>query len=319
MQILALVPIPIIAALVWWSGKRPPPPPPPLARAAHAAGAAKAAGIKLPATLKAGWKLQGKVTRYDQKGLFQRINGAAPAYIRAGFVASYGAEYVKPGYGEAVVVDAYDMGTPLQGLGMYATERDASYTFIDVGNEGYLASGSLNLWHGRFYIKIAGFEEGAAMDRGLKELAAGLVAALPKAPEIGVTTAPAARLPAEGRIAYSPGFSVPPLSDIKGLERTFFVDYKEGEKTYRLFLAGASDEAAARARMASIKGYFTSDGAKITEGTEGTYPLLVASSGDTTTIVLRSGAMLAGGVDLDAAVVSKARARVAASLGAKKQ
>ncbi len=319
LQLLALVPIPIIAALVWWSGKRPPPPPPPLAKAGagHSAGAPKAS-VKLPATMKSGWKLQGKVVRYNQKTLFDRINGAAPAYIRAGFVASYGAEYVKKGYADAVVVDAYDMGTPLQGLGMYATERDASYTFIEVGNEGYLASGSLNLWYGRFYIKMAGFEEGEAMDRGLRELAADLVAALPRAPEAAVVTAPAARLPAAGRVPHSVGYIKPALSDIAGLEQIFYVDYKEGEQTYRLFVVQAKDEAAATARVAKINNYFTKDGARVQEGAEGAFPLLLAA-GDTTTFVMRAGAVLAGGVDLEAAAVTGARTRVAASLGEAKK
>ena len=316
LQFLALVPIPIIGLLVWWSVERPPPPPPLVA--AHKAGQKNSkGGVKLPATLKSGWKRQGKVVRYDSKTLFDRINGAAPAYIRAGFVASYGAEYVKKGYEDAVVVDAYDMGTPLLGLGMYATERDTSYTFIEAGNEGYLASGSLNLWYGRFYIKMAGFEEGEAMDRGLKELAVGLVAALPKAPDARVVTAPAARLPKEGRAPHSIGYSKPALSDIKGLEQAFYADYKEGEVTYRLFVVQARDGAAAAARVASIKTYFAGDGAKILEGTEGGHVSLQAV-GDTTTFVLRAGAVLAGGVDLDVAVVAKARALIAASLGATK-
>ena len=287
-----------------------------MSAAAHKARAPGAAGPKLPAALKSGWKLQGKVVRYDQKTLFDRINGAAPAYIRAGFVASYGAEYVKKGYEDAVVVDVYDMGTPLQGLGMYATERDASYTFIEIGNEGYLASGSLNLWYGRFYIKMAGFEEGDAMDRGLKELATDLVVALPRAPDAKVVTAPAAKLPSEGRVPHSTGYSEPALSDIKGLEQAFYADYKEGEQTYRLFVVQAKDGVAAAARVAQVKVYFVSDKAKIEEGTtQGALPLLQAS-GDTTTFVIRSGAVLVGGVDLDAAVLAQAKSSVAAGLGA---
>lgn len=316
LQILALVPIPIIAALVWWSGKRPLPPPPPLPNGATH-GAKKAPGVKLPAALKSGWKLQGKVVRYNAKTLFDRINGAAPAYIRAGFVASYGAEYVKKGYEDAVVVDAYDMGTPLQGLGMYSTERDSSYSFIEAGNEGYLASGSLNLWYGRFYIKLAGFEEGAKMDSGLKELAAGLVAALPRAPKASEVTAPAARLPGEGRVPHSVGYSKPALSDVDGLDGAFFADYKAGEATYRLFVVVEKDAAAAKGRAAKIKAYFAKDGAKIEEGVDGDAASLKAS-GDTTTFVLQAGAVLAGGVDLDAATVADAVKRVSAGLKATK-
>ncbi len=315
LQVLALAPIPIIVALIWWSAERPPPPPPlvPAAASHGKPGAGKAGAVKLPATLKSGWKLQGKVVRYNDKTLFDRINGAAPAYIRAGFAASYGAEYVKKGYEDAVVIDAYDMGTALQGLGMYSTERDSSYSFIDIGNEGYLASGSLNMWYGRFYIKMAGFEEGEKMDRGLKELAAGLIKALPRAAKTSSVTAPADRLPAEGRVAHSTGYSKPSLSDVDGLDGAFYADYKEGEATYRLFVVLVKDGAAAGARVAKIKAYFAKDGAKIEEGKEGAAALLKAT-GDTTTFVLQAGAVLAGGVDLDAASVAGAVKRVSAGL-----
>ena len=317
LQLLALLPLPLVGLAVYWSGKRPPPLPPLVSSQPRSgAQASRAPSVKLPPSLSSGWKIQGTGVRYDKKTLFDRINGAAPAYIRAGFVALHGVEYKKQGYEDAVVVDAYDMGTPLRGLGMYATERDASYSFIEIGNEGYLASGSLNLWYGRFYIKIAGFEEGQKMDQGLKELAAGLVKALPKAPDPKTLLAPLAKLPTQGRVPHSDGYSHTALADVKGLEGAFFVDYKEGEKSHRLFVLAAKDSSAAAARLAKITAYFKGDGVKLEHGTEGSFKTVQAAGEDTTTVVLHAGSTLAGGVDLPAALVAGVRSRIAAALAA---
>ena len=319
LQLLALAPLPLVAAAIYYTSG-PPPSAPPLAHKGGVAGAAASAkgapAVTLPPTLKSGWKLKGPVVRYNEKTLFDRINGAAPAYIRAGFVALYGAEYGKPGFKEPVIIDAYDMGTPLQGLGMYATERDSSYTFIEgVGLEAYLASGSLNFWHGRFYVKMAGYEEGEAMDRGLKELALGLARALPKAGDMAQVMAPLSRLPQQGRVPHSGGFSRPALADIKGLQGAFYADYKAGEDAkYRLFVVPTADAATAAKRFAQAKAYFAGDGARVTTPEAAKRPTMLVQGDGMATFVVQAGQLLAGGVDLDLKLLEQARTALGQAL-----
>jgi hypothetical protein len=311
-RLLALAPIPIVIALVVWAGKRPMPPPLVLKQHGGAeAGAAGAATVKLPAELASGWKLQGKIEQYNKKTLFDRIDGAAPAYIRAGYAYSLGAEFRKPdAMKESVVVDVYDMGTVPQGLGMYATERDSSYTFIPVGQEGYLASGSLNFWKGRFYVKLAGFEDNEAMNKALRELAEGLAKTLPLEDK-DRSLAPLALLPKEERLPNADGYSHPPLADIEGLARVFYTSYRAGgEQSYRVFIVRCKDTSEAAKRLGQVKAYFTKDGAEIEESAEGEAKLLLAR-GDATTLVVQRGALLAGAVDLtEATLVPAARAKV---------
>jgi len=195
LQVIALLPIPIILALVVWAGQRPLPNLPLTQTQKPAATFLNSGPVVLPLAPRPGWKLQGQPVRYDDKTLFDRIDGAAPVYLRAGFVYSLGAEYLQKGSKDPVVLDLYDMGTPSCALGMYATERDLSYAFIPVGDEGYLASGSLNFWQGRFYVKLAGFEQGKSMDQALTELAAALAQALPRAKEAAKDLSPLALLP----------------------------------------------------------------------------------------------------------------------------
>ncbi len=303
LRLLALVPILIVVGLVYWAVSRPMPPP--LVLKKHGGeGSAGHGGVKaveLPAAFKSGWKVLGKVEQYDKKTLFDRIDGAAPAYIHAGYVYSLGAELRKPGMKESVVADIYDMGSLPQGLGMYATERDRSYTFITLGGEGYLASGSLNFWKGRFYVKLAGFEDNEAMNVGLKELAQEIAGVLPEGQAAAL--APLTLLPKEERLPNSDGYSHPALADVEGLEQVFFSEYKAGEDAYRVFVVRCKDTAAAGKRVAQITSYFTKDGAKLETSAAGGGKLLKAVGESATTLVLQAGALLTGAVDLTEAEV----------------
>lgn len=315
LKFLVLLLIPIIVAVLWWTAKSPPPPPA-LAAGPTLGSTGSAPAADLPSNLGSGWRMQGKESRYNNKTLFDRINGAAPAYIRAGFVYSLGAEFTKEGQREPVIADVYDMGTHPQALGMYATERDPSYTFLEVGDGGYVASGSLNFWRGRFYVKLAGYEEGEAMDRALQELATGLSSALPVKEGGAQSLASLALLPREGRQPHSDGYSHPPLADVKGLQQVFYADYQGvGETTYRLFLVQTKSPKAAAARLDEARSYFAKDGAQIVVETEGPLRLVEVSADSITTLVCSRGAIFAGGIDLmDGGAVKAARERLIKAL-----
>lgn len=122
--------------------------------------------------------MEGAQETFDKKSLFDRINGAAPAYINAGYRYSVGAEYRKAGLADPVTVDVYDMATPKQAAAMFATERTPESTPAKVGDQSYLGGGSLNFCHSRYYVKLAGFEQSPAMDAALTDLAKALVAFL---------------------------------------------------------------------------------------------------------------------------------------------
>lgn len=303
-RLLALVPIPVVIFLLIWTGTRTESGDLVLkahgTHGTHGTRQSRVKAVSLPNPLKSGWKVQGRVERYDEKTLFDRINGAAPAYIRAGFVYSLGAEYAKQGIKEPVVVDVYCMGSPARALGMYATERDASYSFIEVGQEGYLASSSLNFWQGQFYVKLAGYEEG--VEKGLQELATDLAEVLPADP--GKDLSPLGLLPKEGRAPHSHGYSHPALGDVDGLDQVFYADYGTEGSRFRLFVAPSkADE-----RYGKVKAYFAKDGAKIQDkdGKE-----MVITGESTTSLALIRGQVLVGAIDLpDAKLVPEARARL---------
>lgn len=182
LQLLALAPIPLIAGLVLWRGMgtKPPPTPSLAVRAQHTAkqagrGAAKAEPI--PATI-AGWK-RGKITRYDKKTLFDRINGAAPAYIAAGFRQLLAAELSQPAGKENVSIDLYQLGDAKQARALYDKERgplDEQKKALAVGDAGHQSEGSVVFVQGAAYVKLAAFEP--AGQKILPEVARALAKAL---------------------------------------------------------------------------------------------------------------------------------------------
>lgn len=306
-----LLPIPIILGLVAATGERPRVVP--LQAASHAAsGGGEASAVKgpepgtggaawsPPETLPSGWTRKGRVILYNSQTLYDRIDGAAPTYLRAGYVQSHGAEYSKPGYADVVVADVYDMGSTARALGIFAAERDPSYQFISLAEEAYLASGSLNFRIGRFYVKLAGFEVGEAMDRGLMELGKDLAAALPAATATETTAVQAGLglLPTEGRKVHGDGYSHGPLGEVKGLEGVFTSGYLVGKTEFKLFAVKTAGEAEAASRLKAVQAYFRDFSARIeTEALpDGT---LTTIRGDSAVqLVQVQGAVLRGALDL---------------------
>jgi len=316
LQATVLLPIPIIAALVVWAGQRVPPQP--QLPVGGSSGAPAAAQVTMPATLPSGWKLQGSAVRYDEKTLFDRIDGAAPVYIRAGFVYSLGGEYRKDGVKEPITFDVYDMGNGRQGLGMYATERDAGYRFISVGDEAYLASGTLNFWRGRFYVKLAGYEPGDETDRQLTEVASGIIAALPAAPEVVRELAVLRQLP-PGRLPHSDGYAHAPLGEVDGVAGAFHAEYQDAETRYRLFVVREATPQAAAARFERVKAYFQKqkDRGKAEEAREGAARVLTVRGESSAALVVLAGASLGGSVELpEVRLVEPVRSALLKSLAA---
>lgn len=319
LQALALIPLPLLAGLVWHSFQHNRHAGPRFLESAAEMGGGRSAaqgksGPTLPAAPAPGWRLEGSPVRYDHRSLFDRIDGAAPVFIRAGFVSSLGGEYRK-GKKEPVSYDVYDMGSGRQALGMYALERDPSYSFVAVGDEGYLASGSLNFWRGRYYVKLAGQEQGEAMDRDLLELGRGIAAALPPAPEVKRELEILRRLPA-GQLPHSLGFSRTALGDVTGLEETYYADYREGEHRYRQFVVQESSAAAAADRWNKAKDHFEREKAGVEERRQGEARLLVARSESSVSLIVQAGALLAGALDLpEAGLLARVQPALLRSLG----
>jgi hypothetical protein len=169
---LALVPPTLIGSLIWRGHRAPP--------VEHARAAAKPAGQADDAALRAlfetplaGAKVKEKATLYDEKGLFDYIDGAAPIFIERHFRKLGAAELATPD-GSDLVCDVYDMATPENAQSIFDKERSSSAKSVDGWNEAIVGPMSFVFHHGRYYVKLTAFDAKAEaamplVARSLKE------------------------------------------------------------------------------------------------------------------------------------------------------
>jgi hypothetical protein len=169
--VLALVPPTLVGTLVLQGRKVPPPEP-------HAAG--KPAGNQDDTALKALFELQipaakvkEKVSLFDEKGLFDYIDGAAPIFIERHFRKLAATEMSTP-EGSDLVCDVYDMVTPENAQSIFDKEKSSQAKPVDDWPGAIHGPMSFVFHHGRYYTKLTAFDAKAEaalplVARALKE------------------------------------------------------------------------------------------------------------------------------------------------------
>jgi hypothetical protein len=170
--VLALIPPALIGSLVW-EGHRAPP-------VERAPVAAKNAGQEADAALRAlfepapaGAKIKEKVTLYDEKGLFDYIDGAAPIFIERGYRKLAASELATP-EGSDLVCDVYDMAKPENAQAIFDKEKSAQAKPVAGWPEAISGPMSFVFHQARYYAKLTAFDAKAeaflpAVARALKE------------------------------------------------------------------------------------------------------------------------------------------------------
>jgi hypothetical protein len=167
-----LIPPTLIGILVWHGREAPP--------AERAPAAARPAGQEADLALRAlfepapaGATIKEKVALYDEKGLFDYIDGAAPIFIDRHFRKLAAAEMATP-EGSDLVCDVYDMATPENAQSIFDKEKSAQAKAVDGWAEAITGPMSLVFHHARYYAKLTAFDAKAeallpAVARALKE------------------------------------------------------------------------------------------------------------------------------------------------------
>jgi hypothetical protein len=99
------------------------------------------------------WKWNGGPTYYSPDILFEYIDGNADLYLAYGFQTLITVEY----FGStnlSLVVDIYDMGTPLNAFGVYSNYRSPQSDFVAIGTEGILSDYFLRFIQGQYIVDL---------------------------------------------------------------------------------------------------------------------------------------------------------------------
>jgi hypothetical protein len=124
--------------------------------------------FKLPL---AGVKIDGQVKLYDQQGLFDYIDGAAPIFIERNFRKLAAADLLA-GDG-SLTCDIYDMRSADNAASIYTKEKSPTATAVAIGDQAHQGSMSLVFRRDRYYVKLTAFDKTA--EALLPELARALV------------------------------------------------------------------------------------------------------------------------------------------------
>jgi hypothetical protein len=101
-------------------------------------------------------KIKAKPTYYDEKGLFEYINGAAPIFIERHFRELGAAELDVQG--SDLVCDVYDMAAPANAQSIFTKEKSANAKPVAGWPEAISGSMSFVFHHKQYYVKLTAFD-----------------------------------------------------------------------------------------------------------------------------------------------------------------
>ena len=196
---------------------------------------------------------QSAVTFYGPDNLYTYMDGGADAFLLYDFkLLLHQDTRVND---TDLSIDIFDMGTPENAFGMYASERSPSYHYITMGGEGYDNEGILNFLQGPFYIKLAAFGTGA--DPVLKETAASISARIRTA---GSFPAPLTLLPGTGRKPHTEQFILKDPLGHPFLAPAYLARYDTSQQESTLLLSIAADPTEAQKRLQLLAAHFKKTG-----------------------------------------------------------
>ncbi len=105
-------------------------------------------------------KVKEKVELFDDRKLFDYIDGGAPAYLAHHFRTLAAAEMAGP-EGSELTCDVYDMRTAQDAGAMFDAERSGAAKPVDGWAEALQGNLSFVFHRGRYYVKLTAFDKKA--------------------------------------------------------------------------------------------------------------------------------------------------------------
>lgn len=127
-----------------------------------------------------GWKRR-EISFYNQRNIFDYIDGAGELYISYNFKILMSARYEKRN-APLIIVDLFDMGTPQDAFGVFTFERGEEEAGI--GQNSYYRGGLLTFWKSRFFVSIYTEEEKEESKEAIFEIARTIEDSIPEKGEI---------------------------------------------------------------------------------------------------------------------------------------
>ena len=115
----------------------------------------------------AGWRWDGKDTKYNSRNLFDYMDGAAELYLAYGFQNLTVHRFEKSNH-PVVILELYEMASSEDAYGVFSFERQDEAVGIGQGSE--FGGGLLRFWKGRYFVSIYADGEGAEVESAILKM-----------------------------------------------------------------------------------------------------------------------------------------------------
>lgn len=123
----------------------------------------------------AGWERGEKIETFNSETLYERINGAADAYLSCKFEEMTTFDLLNQQDPKVYInISMYRHATPADAFCIYAGERSPDMEFVHIGAEGYITGSSLYFVAGSVYVKIRSHSSDATVLGLIKRIATDL-------------------------------------------------------------------------------------------------------------------------------------------------
>ncbi len=192
--------------------------------------------IDFDALVPSGFKKLSEVETYAPDTLYEKINGRAELYIKAGFVKLFAQRFVSESDDKHwFELFLYDMAAVKNAFSVYSMQKRPDVEILPFLQFGYKTSNALYFVHDKFYIELVGASESANLFMAMSALAEKLpiklnVDKVAQIPELAL-------FPQNGLV---PGSAKLYLSNALGFDKlsdTYLCQYKIGDETVTAFLS----------------------------------------------------------------------------------
>jgi len=127
-------------------------------------------GLFPPSAWLQEWKWEGSPSFFQPDNLFDYINGSAELYLAYGFqrLATVNMVHAED---KSIIIDIYDMGTPLNAFGIYSSYRSADSIIQTIGAEAITSPAYIRFYHNWYVVDLNGSDTSSVTENAMDKMA----------------------------------------------------------------------------------------------------------------------------------------------------
>ena len=119
-----------------------------------------------------GWSWHGMPKHYSPENLIETIDGRAELCLSYGFRELAALTYFWGSVDDtSFTVNIYDMGTPLNGFGLYSNYQQQKYEYEEIGTEAVISDFELRFYQGKYVVEIKAGDDSKKVGAAIRTVA----------------------------------------------------------------------------------------------------------------------------------------------------